>query len=97
MKLGLFLVPVCLMVNLCGVAARDAGPVAPKPLYRDPVYDGAADPVLVWNRGEGKWWMFYTNRRANTPGLAGVSWVHGTRIGVAESADGGATWVSRHG
>jgi hypothetical protein len=23
---------------------------APKPLFRDPVHDGAADPVLIWNR-----------------------------------------------
>lgn len=26
--------------------AQPAGKIAPKPLYRDPVYDGAADPVL---------------------------------------------------
>lgn len=75
--------------------AADAGPVASKPLYRDPVYDGAADPVVVWNRQEGKWWMFYTNRRANAAGLPGVSWVHGTRIGIAESVDNGATWKYR--
>jgi hypothetical protein len=68
------------------------GKLAPKPLFRDPVYDGAADPVLVWNRAGKKWNMFYTNRRASAPNLPGVSWVHGTRIGIAESADGGATW-----
>lgn len=81
--------------GICAGSADQAGPVAPKPLYRDPIYDGAADPVLVWNRQEGRWWMFYTNRRANAPGLRGVSWVHGTRIGIAESADGGATWTYR--
>ena len=27
--------------------------------------------------------------------MPGVSWVHGTRIGIAESADGGATWKYR--
>jgi len=70
-------------------------PVAPKPLFRDPLFDGAADPVLCWNRGERKWFMFYTNRRANAPNTPGVSWVHGTRIGIAESADGGATWKYR--
>jgi hypothetical protein len=68
------------------------GKVAAKPLYRDPVYDGAADPVVVWNPHVKRWWMFYTNRRANAPGLSGVAWVHGTRIGIAESSDGGATW-----
>jgi hypothetical protein len=68
------------------------GVVAPRPLYRDPVHDGAADPVVVWNRAKQAWWMLYTNRRANVPGLDGVTWVHGTRIGIAESADNGATW-----
>lgn len=61
---------------------------APKPLYRDPVYDGAADPVVIWNPKVKKWWMFYTNRRANLPDSTGVEWVHGTRIGIAESKDG---------
>ena len=74
-------------------AAEPAGNVAPKPLFRDPVYDGAADPVVVWNPHVRRWWMFYTNRRANAPGLSGVAWVHGTRIGIAESADGGAHWT----
>lgn len=72
--------------------ADDAGRIAPKPLYRDPVYDGAADPTLIWNPLTQKWWMFYTDRRANAPGLSGVAWVHGTPIGIAESADGGAHW-----
>jgi hypothetical protein len=72
--------------------AQDLGKIAPKPLFRDPLYDGAADPVLVWNRAEMKWMMFYTDRRANVPNLPGVSWVHGTPIGIVESSDGGATW-----
>lgn len=65
---------------------------APKPLFRDPVFDGAADPVVIWNPSKQTWWMFYTNRRANVPGLSGVAWVHGTRIGIAESKDHGRTW-----
>ncbi len=67
---------------------------APKPVFRDPVFDGAADPVVIWNRQEEKWFMFYTNRRANADSLDGVTWVHGTRIGIAESADG-ASWTYR--
>lgn len=80
---------VCLPVV---AASALAGAPAPKPLYRDPVYDGAADPVVIWNPAVQRWWMFYTNRRANRPELSGVAWVHGTPIGIAESADGGVTW-----
>jgi hypothetical protein len=62
------------------------------PLFRDPVHDGAADPVVVWNRARKTWWMLYTNRRADLAEGNGVTWVHGTHIGIAESADGGAHW-----
>src|SRR5688572_31369702 len=62
--------------------------IAPKPLWDDPVYHGAADPVVVWNKKKKEWWMFYTNRRATIDDTTGVRWVHGTRIGVAVSKDG---------
>ncbi len=75
--------------------SEPTGKVAPKPLFRDPVHDGAADPSLCFNRQEQKWFMLYTNRRANLPDAKGVSWVHGTRIGIAESSDNGATWKYR--
>jgi GH43 family beta-xylosidase len=75
-----------------GQPVPDRGRIASKPLLRDPVYDGAADPVVVRNPMRGTWWMFYTNRRATAPGLPGVAWVHGTRIGIAESRDDGANW-----
>jgi len=70
--------------------AQKAAP-APKPVYADPVYDGAADPVIIWNPKEKAWWMFYTNRRATVNDSTGVRWVHGTRIGIAASTDG-ANW-----
>jgi hypothetical protein len=76
---------------LAADSASSADPVAAKPLYRDPVYDGAADPTIIWSSARQKWVMFYTNRRANVPGLNGVAWVHGTPIGIATSADG-ASW-----
>jgi hypothetical protein len=63
-------------------------------LFRDPIFDGAADPTIIWNVEEQAWWLLYTNRRANVP-CAGVSWVHGTDIGIASSADGGASWRYR--
>jgi len=81
-----------LILTVVSALADDAGLIAAKPLYRDPVYDGAADPTLIWNPLVKRWWMFYTDRRANAPGLSGVTWVHGTPIGIAESADGGAHW-----
>ncbi len=65
----------------------------PAPLFRDPIYDGAADPTIVWNRAEQAWWLLYTNRRATAEG-AGVAWVHGTDIGVASSQDG-QDWLYR--
>ncbi len=71
------------------------GLLADKPLYRDPIFDGAADPVVLWNEPAGKWFMYYTNRRANLETARGVDWVHGTEIGIAESDDGGATWTYR--
>jgi hypothetical protein len=87
-----FRLDVVLIFLAVSVPAADSGPVAPRPLYRDPVYDGAADPTIIWNPLAKRWWMFYTNRRANAPGLSGVTWVHGTPIGIAESDDGGAHW-----
>ncbi len=68
---------------------------ADKPLFRDSIFDGAADPTLIWNKQEQRWFMFYTNRRANAKETKGVDWVHGTPIGIAESLDGGATWKYR--
>ncbi|WP_207427020.1 family 43 glycosylhydrolase [Pedobacter sp. SYSU D00535] len=76
-------------------AQQKKGKLADKPLFRDPIFDGAADPVVIWSKKEKKWFMFYTNRRAKAEGLDGVTWVHGTRIGIAESTDGGATWKYR--
>ena len=62
------------------------------PLFRDPLHDGAADPVVVWDRADKQWMMFYTNRRADLDDNNGVTWVHGTHIGLARSCDGGELW-----
>jgi hypothetical protein len=67
---------------------------ASKPLFDDPVYHGAADPAIIYNKKLKKWWMFYTNRRAILNDSTGVAWVHGTRIGIAESSDG-QSWAYR--
>ena len=72
----------------------DKNHVAPAPLFRDPITDGAADPVLIWNREEEKWWMLYTQRRANVES-PDVSYCYGNDIGVASCEDNGQTWVYR--
>lgn len=64
------------------------------PLYKDPIHNGATDPVVIYNRAEGTWWMMYTSRLCNCP-CDGVAWVHGSDIGIAESCDGGRTWLYR--
>lgn len=80
---------------LLATAGLEAQQPAPKPLFRDPVHDGAADPTLIYNRARHEWWMFYTNRRADlaTDNPKDVAWVHGTRIGIAVSKDRGAHWT----
>jgi len=73
------------------VSSAQENHVAPKPLFDDSIYHGAADPVIVWNKKKKEWWMFYTNRRATLNDSTGVKWVHGTPIGIASSKDG-AHW-----
>lgn len=68
--------------------------IAKAPLFKDPLHNGAADPVVIYNREEKSWWMMYTNRVCDCP-CDGVAWVHGTDIGIAESKDGGKTWLYR--
>lgn len=61
------------------------------PLFRDPVHDGAADPVIIYNEKDGLNYMLYTARRADAE-EKGVMWVHGSDIGIAKSRDGGNSW-----
>lgn len=67
--------------------------IPPAPLFRDPIYDGAADPTLIYNEKEQLWFMFYTNRRASVPSVK-YGYVHGTDIGIATSEDG-VHWLYR--
>jgi len=60
---------------------------APKPLYSDPKNDAPTDPIIVQNRENGLWYMFYTSRRGNLKDGKGVEWVHGSPIGIAVSKD----------
>lgn len=34
------------------VVAKKGAKIADKPLFRDTKYDGAADPVIIWNKKE---------------------------------------------
>lgn len=82
--------------RLLGPAAPLGGHVqiAPAPLFRDPIYDGAADPVIIWNRQEQAWWLLYSCRRANVD-VRGAAFFHGTDIGIASSSNEGRSWVYR--
>ncbi len=86
------------MLALIGALALPAlsQAAAPKPLYRDPVTDGAADVSIVFDKAHRQWVMFYTNRRATLkdPDPKDVAWVHATPIGMATSRDGLA-WTYR--
>ncbi|GHA27990.1 glycosyl hydrolase [Devosia pacifica] len=64
------------------------------PIYRDPEFDGAADPTVINRNGTDEWWMFYTNRRAHLAD-ADQSWIHGSPIGLAVSVDGGQSFDYR--
>lgn len=76
---------------IISLTAQAQTQTAPAPLFRDPIYDGAADPIVVYNRKQQEWTMFYTQRRANLP-LWDVAYCYGTAIGVATSQDHGKTW-----
>lgn len=65
---------------------------ASAPFFRDPLFDGAADPSVIWNIDKKQWHMFYTQRRANIAKLRGVEYCYGTAIGVATSKNSGVTW-----
>ena len=86
----IFLVAFALFYTLC----ECIGQTAPAPLFRDPITDGAADPVLIWNRQEKSWWMLYTQRRANAE-TENVAYCYGNAIGIASSDDNGRSWVYR--
>lgn len=60
---------------------------ASKPLYVDPKNDAPTDPMVIKNRENGLWYMFYTSRRGNLENGKGVEWVHGCTIGIAVSKD----------
>jgi alpha-galactosidase len=95
LALGIVLAGIAMAGPEAGPRPAVPSPTPPAPLIRDPVFDGAADPSLVWNDTERSWWALYTNRRANAPDAQdGVRWCHGTDIGIASSPDG-RTWTYR--
>ena len=69
---------------------------APAPLFEDPVYHAVRDPTVVYNYGTGEWWMFYTQGRPANP-LYDLnipwSWLWNCDIGIAKTANGGASWT----
>jgi hypothetical protein len=56
---------------------------------------GPQTPSSFTTNHEDAWWMVYTNRPTTTPFEDGLSWLFGSRLGVASSADGGTSWDYR--
>lgn len=69
--------------------------VVKAPLFADPIYNGAADPMIIKNEQNGRFYMFYTQRRTSAALPNSVSYCYGSKIGVAEAYDGGAYWLYR--
>jgi len=80
------LLPLLLFATACTSGPHFDVADAPAPLFRDPVYDGAADPEVVWNHHAEEWWIFYTLRRASI--ASDGSWAYANPIGIAASKDG---------
>ena len=89
-KLSIIFALLC--AGLSAAAGDDGYRTAPSPLYIDPIYNGSTDPMVCYNPVTGTYFMYYTSRRSNVPGLGGIESVHGSPIGMAESKDGGVTW-----
>lgn len=60
----------------------------PAPMFDDPIWHGAADPTIIWNHQENRWFVYYTQRRASLKNAEGVNWCHGSAIGICSSEDG---------
>ena len=84
------LVAVALTQLLCSASAA-------LPFYRDPLFDGAHDPEIVWNEQENCYWLLYLQNRYNIPlsDPAPLGQTSLTDIGLASSPDGGRSWVYR--
>jgi len=86
--------PALISIASCSRSPKFDISQAPAPLFRDPVFDGAADPTVIYNGEADEWLVFYTQRRAALE-LKGTEYCYGTAIGIAGSADNGKSWTYR--
>lgn len=84
----------CFLSFLLLIVASGFSQQPSAPLFRDPIYDGAADPIVIWNKVEKNWWMLYSARKANQQ-VPDVSFCYGTNVAIASSDDNGKTWLYR--
>jgi hypothetical protein len=70
-----FLLPALLTPSRAQTPAPSppAGKTAPRPLFRDPVFDAPTDPVLCFCAEQNKWFMYYTQRRATAINVVELS------------------------
>lgn len=47
---------------------------APAPLFRDPLFDGPADPTVIYDSLRRIWVIYYTQRKASDLTLGNRSW-----------------------
>ncbi len=59
-----------------------------QPFFADTIWQGAADPTMLWNPVKKEFYVWYTQRRANLENNTEVEWMHGSSIGIAASKDG---------
>ena len=43
----------------------------PAPLFRDPIFDGASDPTVIWNKKEACYYMFHPQLGVKLCSMAG--------------------------
>lgn len=90
MKIKLIL--LILLISPLKLLSQEFSIPEKKPFFIDPVWQGTADPTMLWNPFEQKFYVWYTQRRADLENNKGVEWMHGSQIGIASSKDG-KEWI----
>ena len=81
---------VLITCNISLIAQQLDLNIADAPLFRGLIFDGSADPMIIYNKNnaadpmvihnknDSAWYIFYTNRRAKV-NTNGANWVYETK------------------